>query len=747
MLSQANHELSARAEKFFQEREYQASALVYQELIESTPSHRPYYWKLGLSLLLQGEEAEAQFCWMSVLMEGDETESKVWANELTRLLNLEARCQSENGQIRASWLIRHHAREVEPENIDNLLSLIGLCLQLGEPCVDLINQEDQGLIQLLQSRMRQAPSKDLFLSTLSLILKHYPIDDTSFLLVKLSFDIVKAPFELQNVLGPVCIHLAEQGHYAAAAALAEMHLMLEPDNMEFLSQIGLWHSSSGNLERAIETAKTRLSLSTSPIEEVFSRHLLTKILLGSGGHWQAAYDEFKINKVALYQVNGFRGELERLQLHRLIATSFYAPYFKDSAAENRRFCNHVASLFSQEAKLLTPPDREDTVSNRRKIDRVHKIGSPQKLKVGYLSHCLKRHSVGWIARWLITNHDRESVETYGYLLNFNEGDTFQNWYAHQFSQTCRVGIDCPNNGIDIAKQIEEDQIDILVDLDSVTFDLSCEVLTYKPAPIQLTWLGWDASGIPEIDYYIADPYVLPDNAQEYYREKIWRLPQTYVAVSGFEVSTSTINRRSLSIPEDAITYLTAQGGFKRNPDCMMMQLSIIKHVKNSCLLIKGSSDSQSIQKLFQEIAQEMGVEQEQLIFLPIVETEEEHRANLRVADIVLDTFPYNGATTTLEALWMEIPLVTLVGQQFSARNSYTMLKNVGVDEGIAWSEEEYIGWGVRLGTDVELRQEVMWKLRKSKQSSALWDMSAFTGSIETAYKEMWKDYCLKTAVQ
>ncbi len=117
-----------------------------------------------------------------------------------------------------------------------------------------------------------------------------------------------------------------------------------------------------------------------------------------------------------------------------------------------------------------------------------------------------------------------------------------------------------------------------------------------------------------------------------------------------------------------------------------------------------------------------------------------HRANLEIADVVLDTYPYNGATTTLETLWMGIPLVTKVGQQFAARNSYTFMMNVGVTEGIAWTDEEYVDWGVRLGRDPALRQQISWKLRQSRQTSPLWNGQQFTREMEKAFRQMWQKY-------
>ena len=108
--------------------------------------------------------------------------------------------------------------------------------------------------------------------------------------------------------------------------------------------------------------------------------------------------------------------------------------------------------------------------------------------------------------------------------------------------------------------------------------------------------------------------------------------------------------------------------------------------------------------------------------------------------MVLDTYPYNGATTTLEVLWMGIPLVTRVGEQFAARNSYTMMMNAGITEGIAWTDEEYVEWGVRLGKDAALRQQISWKLQQSRQTAPLWNAKQFTHEMEKAYEQMWVKY-------
>jgi predicted O-linked N-acetylglucosamine transferase (SPINDLY family) len=351
------------------------------------------------------------------------------------------------------------------------------------------------------------------------------------------------------------------------------------------------------------------------------------------------------------------------------------------------------------------------------------------------------HSVGWLARWLLQHHDPDQIEVHGYFLGYREiPDPLQAWYVDAVDYAHKFPAYREDTYLEIADQIYQDEIDILIDLDSITLDISCQILSLKPAPIQATWLGWDASGLPTIDYFIADPYVLPDDAQSYYSEKIWRLPQTYIAVDGFEVDTPTLRREDLGIPEDAIVFLSAQRGYKRHQDHVRSQLKIIQQVPNSYLLIKGLSDANSVQEFFLKIAEEEGVSSDRLRFLKGDPSSQAHRANLQIADIVLDTFPYNGATTTLETLWMGIPIVTRVGEQFAARNSYGMMVNAGITEGIAWTDAEYIEWGVKLGTDAELRDRVHCKLFRSRQTAPLWNAKAFAQQMETAYLQMWQAY-------
>jgi predicted O-linked N-acetylglucosamine transferase (SPINDLY family) len=516
-----------------------------------------------------------------------------------------------------------------------------------------------------------------------------------------------------------------------AARFLELTLPLDPNNTEILKALGTFYIKSGDYSKGIETARLCVSLSVTLAERISANYLLLQGLMDTAEFWHEAYGVF-LEQESLFKslIKEQPIDIEPVKIVRLFNSNCFPPYLRDDPKQNRPIQNQLAQFcqinVENYASEKVQRYKQRNLANKNKL-----------LKVGYLSHCLCNHSVGWLARWLIHHHDRDRFQIHAYFINYKEVfDPLQEWYLQNVTQVYKGGI----YSEDIAEQIYKDEIDILIDHDSITLDIACEIMALKPAPVQATWLGWDASGIPAIDYFIADPYVLPESAQEYYTEKIWRLPQTYIAVDGFEVAVPTLRRDTLNIPSNAIIYLSAQRGYKRHPDTARLQMKIIKEVPNSYFLIKGLGDAEAIQKFFMQIAEEEGVTSDRLRFLPLDPSEAVHRANLAIADVVLDTYPYNGATTTLETLWMGIPLVTKVGQQFAARNSYTMMMNAGIKEGIAWNDEEYVEWGVRLGKDAALRQQISFKLRQSRQTSPLWNAKQFTREMENAYEQMWENH-------
>ncbi|MCF2149196.1 O-linked N-acetylglucosamine transferase, SPINDLY family protein [Desmonostoc muscorum LEGE 12446] len=717
-----------QAQQYFMKGNYSHAASCYEQALEAQPEVKTHYWNLGLMLLLQEQEAEAQMTWMLGMADGEPQQVEQWTVELLVVLQTEAERRETLADYSVAWAIRQHIREINPTDVNNILYLIELAIQLETFTGDELNS--LGVIELLHSE--EIVNVQLLLQVFESILNYAPLHPLVLEFAEACLVHVREPKSFINILIPATVKIAQSmWEPQIAAHLIKLGLRLEPKNLEILRHLTAFYLKAGDYSKGIETAKLCFSISNTLLDQIFATHLLQRGLMDAPGYWQEACGVLQQQESLLMSLIAEQPtNIVAARVLRLFNANYFAPYLRDDPYKNRQIQNQVAQL----CQLNVQEYGREVVNKYKQLN----LNNKNKLiKIGYLSHCLSRHSVGWLARWLIQHHNHEKFDIYGYFVNYKQiNDPLQEWYSHQFTQVYKGGI----YSEDIAEKIYQDEIDILIDLDSITLDVTCEIMAQKPAPVQATWLGWDASGIPAVDYFIADPYVLPESAQEYYTEKIWRLPQTYIAVDGFEVGVPTLRRDSLDIPNDAVIYLSAQRGFKRHPDTARSQMKIIKEVPNSYFLIKGLADSEAVQKFFMQLAEEEGVECSRLRFVPQDFSEAVHRANLTIADVVLDTYPYNGATTTLETLWMGIPLVTRVGQQFAARNSYTMMMNVGVTEGIAWTDEEYIEWGVRLGKDEALRQQVALKLKASRQTAPLWNGKQFSREMEKAYEQMWHRY-------
>ncbi|MBD1937495.1 O-linked N-acetylglucosamine transferase, SPINDLY family protein [Microcoleus sp. FACHB-68] len=721
------------AEQYCIQGNYIQAASLYEQAIEAEPEVKLHYWHLGLMLLLQEQEQEAHTTWLLGMVEGEPEQIDEWTVELVKVLDREAQRREEQEEFSQAWLIRQHIRELQPTNINNLLYLIQRSIQLEKFTGD--DLADWGAMNLLKAEPPANLHPELLLQTLESVLEAAPLHPASLELVEASLAYVEQPLHLLQVLLPAATECAySQGRPGVAASLAELYLRVEPENTEFLRHLAAFYQNAGQYQKGIETAQLCYSLLTELADRVFANNLILRGLLSAGAAWKEAYSIFQRHqKLMADLVKEQPTTLRQIEILRLFTTCFYAPYLQDDLKANKQLQTSMMRLCQANIEVYAR-ERIERYQKGHLKRRLEPSGKP--LKIGYLSACFKEHSVGWLARGVFEHHNREEVKIYAYFVNYKRRyKPLEEWYISKTSQAFYSV-----NSWEIADKIFEDEIDILIELDSITLDMSCEVMALKPAPVQVTWLGWDASEIPTIDYFIADPYVLPTSAQEYYTEKIWRLPQTYIAVDGFEIGVPTVRREDFEIPQDAIVYFSGQTGYKRHTETARLQMRIIKEVPNSYLLIKGIADREAIEKLFIQLAKEEGVDRDQLRFLPLVGSELLHRANLGIADVVLDTYPYNGATTTMETLWMGIPMVTRVGEQFASRNSYTMMMNAGITEGIAWTDEEYVQWGIRLGKEPALRQQIAWKLWQSRKTSPLWNAKQFTREMEKAYEQMWENY-------
>jgi predicted O-linked N-acetylglucosamine transferase (SPINDLY family) len=717
----------SQLQSLLRQQEYDQLIHICELKIEEEPSEISIYWYLGLAHLLKGEETEAQSTWLFATASLD-TDNPTELNELIEILESEAQYQLTLEHPGVGWLLRQHIREIQPENLLNLLNLLDLSVSLGEFNSQLLHAWN--IHKIIENVPTYSIEKNLLKSVCQKLLSSAQPDCLPLIEASLTH------FHLQDWISMIVDAAILTGYYRDqyeyAIQLIELCLAHNPDSLQALEHLARFYSAIYKFPEAI-IAANRFSELCERSDDLSLRLAASIFLLKtvlSSGEWEQIPSVHQQNKSLLEDfLKQDSKVLSSGVTQALILNSSMLYYLQDSPAENRAFINKSSNVFFNCFHAEPVPQLHE--------QNLTEVSEHKRIKIGYIAHTLKEHSVGWLSRWLFQHHNKEEFEIYLYLIGQSETDQFFKKFFAPYAFKINT---FEKNHKNIANAIATDDINILVDLDSATLDITCAVMAMKPAPVQITWLGYDASGIPSIDYFLADPYVLPEDAQNYYVEKIWRLPQTYVAVDGFEIDVPTLRREDLGIPADAVIFLSAQVGMKRHPDIIRLQLDILRSTPNSYFLIKGLANQETIQDYFRKLAVECGVNSEKLIFLSRDQTSYTHRANLQIADVILDTYPYNGATTTLEALWVGVPIVTRVGQQFAARNSYGFMMNVGVTEGIAWTDQEYIDWGIRLGQDESLRQDISLRLRASRKTSPLWNAQQFTREIELAYQQMWQGY-------
>ncbi|AFY60485.1 O-linked N-acetylglucosamine transferase [Synechococcus sp. PCC 6312] len=716
------------------------AAAVYECLIAENPDQLTCYQNLGLAYLLQGEDVAAQVAWFTPLDFLPDGEAESYQESLlNRLFEMALHLESQQQDL-AAWLVRQYYRQFQPENLINLIALIQLDIKLNKLTAESLLAWD--LIPLLQEFGGTLKPETLEQFLLALF-PCYPVGQSGD--KDISQDMITQCIQVGLRFVPDLpalilkfSHLAYNHtylpNYEAAIQLTQRCLVFSPENLTLWRQLADFQTDIGQFAPGLVAAQNYNQYCQTLAEKVFGQRVLMRALMRQGDHGPEVQACFAEQAQLIQQLlTDSPATLTRSQARSLMVALFHWPYVQDQPEQYWAWQKPLAALAQK--NLLGTETGQNLAPysyHQQPITTALKTRHGDCLHIGYLAHTLRQHSVGWLCRWLFRYHNRQKFKIHLYFLAQGVTPFTQAWFLPHADSWWAGNL--PEDSV---VQIFKDEIDLLIDLDGGTYEDSAEVLAYKPAPIQATWLGWDATGLPAVDYFIADPQVLPPEAEQYYAEKIWRLPEVYLAVDGFEIGVPTLRRADLDIPIDAVIYFTAQNGLKQHPETLKQQCQILAQVPNSYFLIKLRGEKGILRELFESIAQEEGVSLSRLRFVDFDSDELTHRANLQLADIVLDSYPYNGATTTLETLWLEIPLVTQVGQQFAARNSYTFMVNAGITEGIAWSAPEYVAWGIKLGQDDKLRQQVRQKLHQAKQTSPLWDTRTFTRHLEEAYQRMW----------
>ncbi|OQA00796.1 MAG: hypothetical protein BWY69_01570 [Planctomycetes bacterium ADurb.Bin401] len=362
----------------------------------------------------------------------------------------------------------------------------------------------------------------------------------------------------------------------------------------------------------------------------------------------------------------------------------------------------------------------------------------RKLKIGYISPDFRNHSVTYFFEPLLDAHNRDSVEVYGYG-NVSLYDDTTERLKSKFDQYRNVR---PLDDKQTAELIENDQIDILVDLAGHSADSKIYAMAYKPAPIQATWCGYpDTTGMSQIDYRITDAIADPPGSEKYYSEKLMYLPDIFLCYGPGGIQPAIAP--SPVVTNKHITFGCFNNSCKINPFIIGLWAKILHQVPNSNLLLKfKSGQDDEIRQIFLKKFEDEGITKDRIAICGWLQSPADLELYNRV-DIALDTFPYNGTTTTCQALLMGVPVISIVGEHHMSRVGLSILTNLGFEFFAAPTPEQYIARAVALASKPDSLAKIRNTMRDRMRASSLCNKAVFAKRMEDAYRQMWHIWCQK----
>ena len=357
----------------------------------------------------------------------------------------------------------------------------------------------------------------------------------------------------------------------------------------------------------------------------------------------------------------------------------------------------------------------------------------QRLRIGYLSPDFRNHSVAFFALPILTHHDRGKFHITCYHVHGHLDQV-----SVDFKRVADAWVPCARIADELlAQRIREDGIDILVDLVGHTSNNRLTVLAQRPAPMQVEYLGYPSStGLTEIDYRLTDWHVDPQGAEQYAVSRPLRLAHSYFCYRPAHQRAVT---ELPALTNGYITFGSFCNAAKLSEAVLDLWARVLHSVPDARLLIKnrGVANRAVADRVRARFA-DQGVHEKRLTLVDWSPTEALHQDGYDRVDISLDSFPYNGATTTCEALWKGVPLISRVGQTHASRMGLSILSAAGLPELALADDDAFVAKAVAMANDLASLADMRAGLRERLRSSALMDEPGFTRDLERAYREAWK---------
>jgi protein O-GlcNAc transferase len=535
--------------------------------------------------------------------------------------------------------------------------------------------------------------------------------------------------------------LMETGNLDEAVATFLKLLEIDPDDAETLVNLGVTLAKQEKLDAAIIAYRQAIAL--DPRLTVAYRNLgnslekIKRLDEAIATYQQALAIDPNLAEVHNNLGNALKecGRIEEaIAAYRCALAA--SPDYSD-AHSNLLFCLHYSAVHDA-AGVLTEHLRWNQLQAAR-----WKSGIPQhtndrsperRLRIGYVSPDFRNHPVTWFLLPLLENHDKSQVEVFAYA----QARVCDGWTERVMARAdhWRSLVDLTDDRA--ARLIREDGIDILVDLALHSAGNRLLVFARKPAPIQATWLAYaGTSGLETMDYRLSDPFLDPDRADDsVYSETTLRLPQNYWCYQQPEADLAT--SQLPAVGDGFVTFGCLNNFCKINDGVLNLWARLLEAVPDSRLHLHANEGAHRCRVL--ELMKTRGVDPQRVHFIPDVPISD-YFGQYNHIDIALDPFPYGGGTTTCDALWMGVPVITLRGRTAVGRGGASILSNIGLSELVADSEEDYLRIAAELAGDLPYLTVLRSTMRDRMVRSPLMDGPAFARAMEAAYRQMWRTWC------
>jgi protein O-GlcNAc transferase len=358
----------------------------------------------------------------------------------------------------------------------------------------------------------------------------------------------------------------------------------------------------------------------------------------------------------------------------------------------------------------------------------------ERIRIAYLSPDFRDHPVSFLTVGMLEQHDKAAFDIFAISLSTDRTNAMRGRVMRAVTELIDVES---RSDAETAELMRELDIDIAVDLAGLTQGARLNILAQRAAPIQVSYLGFPATtGTPFIDYIVADPIVIPPATREHYSERVVDLPDCFqVNDSLRRISDQTPTRADVGLPESAFVFCVFHSSYKLNPRMFGVWMTLLRQVPGSVLWLVA--DNRTVIDNLRREAANREVDPDRLVFAPRVPYAD-HLARHRLADLFLDTFPFNGGATTSDALWTGLPVVTLSGEAYASRMSASLLNAIGLPELATSSPAEYEALALRLAGNPEALGAIKASLARNRATHPLFDTKRFTRHMEAAYRQMWE---------